>query len=50
MSEQVEHRKAIRNNTNIEAMEKAILATCNHIRSTDENPHHHLCPTGEHSW
>ena len=47
----VEHRKAIRNNVNsIEAMEKAIMATWNHIRSTDENLQHHLCPTGEHSW
>ena len=50
MSEPVE-RKAIRNNVNsIEAMEKAIMVTWNHIRSTDENLHHHLCPTGEHSW
>ena len=43
--------KAMRNNTNnSEAMENSIMATWNHIRSTDENPHHHLCPSGEHSW
>ena len=26
------------------------MAIWNHSRSTDENPFHHLCPTGEESW
>jgi hypothetical protein len=31
-------------------MRDAIWATLLHSQSTDENPLHHLCPTGEDSW
>lgn len=48
---QVYYGKAIRNNTHsIEDMKNAIMATWNHIRSTDENPCHDLCPSGKDSW
>ena len=48
---QVYYGKAIRQNTSsCEAMKTAIMAIWNHMRSTDESPHHHLCPKGKDSW
>jgi hypothetical protein len=34
----------------IEEMAKAVKASLFHVASTEENPQHHLCPKGEHSW
>ena len=31
-------------------MMKAVQASLLHYNSTDEQPHHHLCPEGENSW
>ena len=48
---QVYYGKAIRENAeSISKMKDAVMAIWNHCRSTDENPFHHLCPTGEESW
>ena len=42
---------AIRQNTHsLNAMQQAILASLYHCKSTDENPNHHLCPSGPESW
>ncbi|CAK9816232.1 hypothetical protein ANTPLA_LOCUS8931 [Anthophora plagiata] len=41
----------IRRNVNSVAnMKNAIMATYYHLCSTNENPRHELCPTGEESW
>jgi len=43
--------KAIRSNVgNPEMMKEAIMAVYHHSRSTDNDPHHHLCPNGQRSW
>ena len=48
---QVYYGKAIRNNTHsIKDMENAVMAIWHHTRSTDDDPHHELCPAGENSW
>jgi len=48
---QVNYGMAIRNNLqSTELMKNAIMAIWNHKRSTDENPHHELCPKGSNSW
>ena len=48
---QVYYGKAIRENvSNLQSMKNAVNAIWHHIRSTDESPHHHLCPEGETSW
>ncbi|CAH2086449.1 unnamed protein product [Euphydryas editha] len=42
---------AIRRNINsVEDMKKAIMATFQHMISTDDNPQHDNCPEGEDSW
>lgn len=42
---------AIRKNLeSVEKMRRAIWATYYHKLSTDEEPHHELCPTGSESW
>ena len=38
------------NTPNIKSMEKAVMAIWHHSRSTDDEPDHHLCPSGETSW
>ena len=48
---QVYYGKAIRGNTHsIIAMKDAIMAIWHHIKSTDEDPDHDLCPQGSSSW
>ena len=48
---QVYYGKAIRENTHdIESIEKAMMAIWHHSRSTDDDPDHDVCPTGEISW
>ena len=42
---------AIRRHTgDVPGMMKAVQASLMHYNSTDEHPHHHLCPEGETSW
>ncbi|XP_070390930.1 uncharacterized protein [Dermacentor albipictus] len=42
---------ALRNNSNdAAAMQRAVMASYHHITSTDEEPHHDLCPEGAGSW
>lgn len=41
---------ALRSNTDVEDLEKAVMATFNHISLTDLEPHHELCPPGTCSW
>nr|XP_053634350.1 uncharacterized protein LOC128689906 [Cherax quadricarinatus] len=36
--------------TDAETMRNGILASFFHCSSTDDNPHHHLCPPGSASW
>ena len=48
---QVYYGQAIRsNNSCVEEMKGAIMAIWNHIGSTDQDPQHELCPSGENSW
>ena len=48
---QVYYGRAIRNNLqSTELMKNAVMAIWNHKRSTDEKPHHELCPKGSNSW
>ena len=48
---QVFYGKATRENThNIESMKMAVIAIWDHTKSTDEDPDHHLCPSGANSW
>ena len=42
--------KAVRSNDTVPKMQRAIKATLLHSASTDEEPHHNLCPSGEDSW
>lgn len=42
--------KAIKRNTTVEDMKKAIYATLRHCSSSDEKPQHSSCPDGEDSW
>lgn len=39
-----------RNHNSVEKMKKAIWATYEHYSSTDDNPQHNNCPSGEDSW
>ena len=39
-----------RNQGNVEAMKKAVLASLFHKASTDDEPNHYLCPSGIDSW
>ncbi|CAN7978839.1 unnamed protein product, partial [Ixodes persulcatus] len=41
---------ALRNNSDVDGMQKAVMATFHHVTSTDEQPHHDLCPPGPLSW
>ncbi|CAN7950047.1 unnamed protein product [Ixodes pacificus] len=41
---------ALRNNSDVKEMQRAVMATFYHITSTDEEPHHDLCPPGPLSW
>lgn len=42
---------ALRNNsTDLTAMQRAVMATYHHVTSTDQDPHHELCPEGAQSW
>lgn len=34
----------------VDAMQRAVMATYYHITSTDDRPNHTFCPTGEQSW
>lgn len=45
------YKKAIyENKGKVQDMKKAILATLHHAVSTDENPRHQFCPSGDKSW
>ena len=46
----VYYTQAIRSNRTVEAMRKAIMASVHHGFSTDSEPCHEYCPTGEKSW
>lgn len=39
-----------RNHDSVDKMKNAIWATYDHYSSTDDNPHHDKCPSGEDSW
>lgn len=39
-----------RHSASVHDMHEAIWATFDHYSSTDANPHHERCPTGEESW
>lgn len=41
---------AIRDNVDIDDMQKAIMATFYHVTSRDEEPRHEFCPLGSLSW
>ncbi|XP_077539634.1 uncharacterized protein LOC144152273 [Haemaphysalis longicornis] len=41
---------ALRNNSEVPDMQRAVMATFYHVTSTDEEPHHELCPPGPLSW
>lgn len=41
---------ALRSNTDVQDMQRAVMATLHHISSTDAEPHHQLCPPGALSW
>ncbi|CAN7944761.1 unnamed protein product, partial [Ixodes pacificus] len=41
---------ALRSHPDVDEMQRAVMATFYHITSTDEEPHHHLCPPGPMSW
>ncbi|CAN7988728.1 unnamed protein product [Ixodes hexagonus] len=42
---------ALRNNSkDVAAMQRAVMATYHHVTSTDQEPHHELCPEGAQSW
>ncbi|XP_077493058.1 uncharacterized protein LOC144104115 [Amblyomma americanum] len=38
------------NDGDVDAMQKAVMATYRHVTSTDEHSDHSLCPTGDNSW
>ncbi|KAK3926587.1 MTRF1L release factor glutamine methyltransferase [Frankliniella fusca] len=41
---------AIRAHNDVESIRNSVWATFYHYRSTDSQPQHHLCPTGDQSW
>ncbi|KAH7943270.1 hypothetical protein HPB52_006589 [Rhipicephalus sanguineus] len=41
---------ALRSNTDVEDMKKAVMATFHNVSSTDADPHQELCPSGARSW
>ncbi|KAM7297060.1 hypothetical protein ISCGN_022214, partial [Ixodes scapularis] len=42
---------ALRNNSkDVAAMQRAVMATYHHVTSTDQEPHHELCPEGAQVW
>ncbi|KAH7952556.1 hypothetical protein HPB52_024010 [Rhipicephalus sanguineus] len=41
---------ALRSNTDVEDMKKAVMATFHNVSSTDAEPHHELCASGARSW
>ncbi|KAH7943117.1 hypothetical protein HPB52_005608 [Rhipicephalus sanguineus] len=41
---------ALRSNTDVEDMKKAVMATFHNVSSTDAEPHQELCPSGARSW
>lgn len=41
---------ALRSHSNVADMQRAVMATFYHVTSTDEEPHHELCPPGPMSW
>lgn len=41
---------AIRRNNTVQNMKNAIMATLNHMTSTNDSPNHSLCPYGAESW
>ncbi|CAN7974947.1 unnamed protein product, partial [Ixodes persulcatus] len=42
---------ALRNNSkDVAAMQRAVMATYHHVTSTDQEPHHELCPEEAQSW
>ncbi|XP_077513273.1 uncharacterized protein LOC144124468 [Amblyomma americanum] len=40
----------LRRNTEVSDMQRAVMATLYHVTSTDDEPHHELCPPGPDSW
>ena len=47
---QLYYTKAIRSNKTVEAMSQAVWASFYHCSSTDSDPQHDFCPTGDKSW
>lgn len=43
-------RMALRNNPEVESMQRTVMAAFYHVMFTDEEPHHKLCPPGPPSW
>lgn len=41
---------ALRKHTSVPDMQRAVMATFYHVTSTDDEPHHELCPPGPDSW
>ncbi|KAH7951164.1 hypothetical protein HPB52_005887 [Rhipicephalus sanguineus] len=41
---------SLRSNTDVQDMQRAVMAMFRHISSTDAEPHHQLCPPGALSW
>ncbi|CAN7950323.1 unnamed protein product [Ixodes hexagonus] len=41
---------ALRDHSEVDEMRRAVMATFYHVSSTDEEPHHQLCPPGPTSW
>ncbi|XP_075533155.1 uncharacterized protein LOC142566189 [Dermacentor variabilis] len=41
---------ALRGSEDVKDMKRAVMATFHHVTSTDEEPHHELCPVGPSSW
>ena len=44
------YNRAIRGSNSVDSMKKAVMASLHHCFSTDDRPHHELCPTGVDSW
>lgn len=42
--------QALRENADVKEMQRAVMATFYHVTSTDDDPHHDLCPPGPDSW
>ena len=47
---QAHYAKAIRGNSTVEDMSRAVWASYYHCSSTDASPNHNLCPKGQASW